>query len=452
MSIPAGTVWEVRTAGSDSNGGLYYAAQAGAGTDYSQQNSPQLSLTDVVTNGTTTVTSATGGFTAAMVANGINIAGVCYMIATRSDTNTITIDRTVSSASGQTGKVGGALASPGFASGQATTSNQVWIKAGTYTLTSTSANVAGGKVSSPAGGADFPFRWEGYQTTRGDKGTRPVIDGGATTGISLFGTGGVLAIFDNLEFTIPDSTSTGLAIINTQCRAIRCKASGVGTGISVSSAGSDFSLVFCEGANTTSTPFSLAARGLAFGCVAHGSAVAGFTGSNTVNYVNCLSFGNTGAGFSAGNQTIASFCNCTSYGNTGDGFVLTTASTAQMNLVYNCLAVSNGGYGFTAPSTSGKVALINCAGYNNTSGNKNALLTNVEGFVTLSADPFVSASTNFGLNSTSGGGAACRAAGLPGAFPGLASTTGYLDIGAVQHQDSGGGGGTGGGGRLTLSL
>jgi hypothetical protein len=68
------------------------------------------------------------------------------------------------------------------------------------------------------------------------------------------------------------------------------------------------------------------------------------------------------------------------------------------------------------------------------------VVTNFSGrnsnFVTLTGDPFVNAAGgNFALNNTVGAGADCRAAGIPGAFPG-GTTTGYLDIGAVQHRDS----------------
>ena len=77
---------------------------------------------------------------------------------------------------------------------------------------------------------------------------------------------------------------------------------------------------------------------------------------------------------------------------------------------------------------------LNCATYNNTSGASHFLDTNVGGVV-LTADPFVNAAAgNFALNATAGGGAACRAAGVLGVFPGALST-GYLDIGAVQHAD-----------------
>ena len=104
----------------------------------------------------------------------------------------------------------------------------------------------------------------------------------------------------------------------------------------------------------------------------------------------------------------------------------------------------NGGYGANLTTGATYPGIIVIAGYNafgnNTSGARNNLPTETSD-VTLTADPFTNAAGgNFALNNTVGGGAACRAAGIPGVFPG-GLTTGYIDIGAVQHQDSGGGGG-----------
>jgi hypothetical protein len=52
------------------------------------------------------------------------------------------------------------------------------------------------------------------------------------------------------------------------------------------------------------------------------------------------------------------------------------------------------------------------------------------GTVTLSANPYTSIGSDFSLNSTAGGGAACKGAGWPGAlnFGG----TGHADIGPLQ--------------------
>jgi hypothetical protein len=63
----------------------------------------------------------------------------------------------------------------------------------------------------------------------------------------------------------------------------------------------------------------------------------------------------------------------------------------------------------------------------------------MEGIV-LTADPFTNAAGgDFSLNNIAGGGALCRAGSVFNAFPG-GLTTGFNDIGAVQHEDTGGGG------------
>lgn len=439
MSISAGTVGEVRAAGSDTSGGLFYAAQPAAGTDYSQQNSPQLSLTDVVTNGTATVTSVTGGFTALMIGNGINIAGVAYMIATRSNTNTITVDRVIGAAVGQTGKVGGAWGSPGFAAGALSVGScTIWIKAGTYTLTSATPNVSGGSMSLFGGSAAFPYIVRGYQATRGDNGTKPVIsDGGFAS--QVIATAGTFCIIDNVEISAANAGSQLIYLNDASSRAIRCKVGGAGDGITIVG---NSSAILCE-ASGCANGFNGTTPSYFFGCVSHGCSNHGFTvsaGSPVSVYEHCIAYGNGGSGFAMGNARGVIALNCTAYGNTADGFNVSSTAASIGNHLVNCLSVSNTGYGFNAGSASAFVDLINCATYNNTSGAFH-LLSLTDGAVALTGNPFVNAAGgNFALNSTTGAGAAARAAGTPGAFPG-ALTTGYLDIGAAQHQDTGGGGG-----------
>ena len=65
MSLNAAIDWEIRQDGSDLNGGGY--KRTAGTTDYSQQAAAQLALTDLACASNTTLTSATGGFTAAMV-------------------------------------------------------------------------------------------------------------------------------------------------------------------------------------------------------------------------------------------------------------------------------------------------------------------------------------------------------------------------------------------------
>ena len=81
------------------------------------------------------------------------------------------------------------------------------------------------------------------------------------------------------------------------------------------------------------------------------------------------------------------------------------------------------------------IGAVNCATYNNTSGAFSNAANRAVGSVILTADPFVNAAGgDFALNTTAGGGAACRNVGFPGVFPG-GLTTGYADIGAAQHKD-----------------
>lgn len=99
MALTAGTVCEIRTTGSQNAGGGFYDRNPGTSVDYSQQDSPQLTLTDLATDGAGTgLSSATGGFTAAMAGNLIQITGGTltagwYEITAYTDTNNVTIDR-----------------------------------------------------------------------------------------------------------------------------------------------------------------------------------------------------------------------------------------------------------------------------------------------------------------------------------------------------------------------
>src|ERR1700693_2557717 len=114
MSLSASTVWEVRPGvGSDTNGGGYVTGAGG--TDYSQQNSKNssgsnISTTDGVGAGSTTITSALAAFTSAIVGNIIYFDGAWYEVVTFSNSTTIIVDRNTTSGSGKTLNIGGALA------------------------------------------------------------------------------------------------------------------------------------------------------------------------------------------------------------------------------------------------------------------------------------------------------------------------------------------------------
>lgn len=433
MALAATVVWEVQTVGDDLNGGGY-KSDAGT-TDYSQQASAQLTVADGATSGigVTTLTSATGGFTSAMVGNivhlytGTNLTDGWYEITAHTDTNTVTLDRAPDDGGGGVSsadvKVGGALDTPGLAVANATVSgHKIWIKSGTYTLTTATPGADG-----PLLGASNIRLWiEGYGSTRGDEGTRPVIDVGAITTISVVKTDSAYTnagMMRNVEVdgqlnasVLGFDRGSGLGEDSFDI----CKATDCTTGFSSSG-----TYGFCLSCESTGcgTGFSNVS---AAGCVATSCTASGFSNCSSVGCIadSCQ------VGFISSGYDLISAEQCIAYNSTNDGF---QSSYAMVSFV-NCLAVNNGAYGFD--TTGAYDRLVNCAGYNNTSGNTQHTLINWP-FIALSGDPFVDAgSKDFRPNNTAGAGAALRAAGT-----GTVGQTSNTDIGAVQHTDPAGGGG-----------
>ena len=120
MALAATCVFEVRTTGSDLNGGAFKAGATG--TDRSQQDAAHASGTDLVVDGSdnTKVTSATHNFVAADVGNTIQIVnggawtgGVYEIVSVAS--NAAVLDRSPAATGSTSGtwKLGGAKASLG---------------------------------------------------------------------------------------------------------------------------------------------------------------------------------------------------------------------------------------------------------------------------------------------------------------------------------------------------
>ncbi len=122
MALTAQQQWWVRTGGNELNGGGFDSTISGAGTNYADQDAPQLSLTDLTSTASTTVTSAAAGFTAQMVGNIIRLASatgspvadsggsrylciVAYVSATQ-----VTVDKTSGTYTLGVARVGGAHA------------------------------------------------------------------------------------------------------------------------------------------------------------------------------------------------------------------------------------------------------------------------------------------------------------------------------------------------------
>jgi hypothetical protein len=177
-ALSAATVWDVRSTGSQTNGGGYHTT-AGS-TDYSQQDSAQWSGTDLACadhSDPYNVTSATASFTDLIEGNIIYISDTgtgehfvvgWYEVTGYVDEHTIQLDRDPTDGSddvagdfaiGGAFKIGGSLDASFFASLVA--GNTVYVEKGTYTF---AQNITAGTAAT----AQANISVIGYTSTHGD--------------------------------------------------------------------------------------------------------------------------------------------------------------------------------------------------------------------------------------------------------------------------------------------
>lgn len=442
MSISASTIFEIRTAGNDTNGGGF--VEGAAGTDYSQQDTKNtagndISTTDAVGNGTSTLTSATANFQASIVGNIIYLQGGTaplaagwYQVTARASTTSITLDRTVSTGTGITMNIGGALASLGQAgaSSGGVTGLRYYIKAGTYTISSTSNNVSGGCFTID------PAWVQGYQTARNDYGTPPVLQAnGVITSFAVIGVGFSGSRFENITVDGNNRTNSrgftgsSQAGVLYRCNAINCTNNGFNLSNTVA--------IQCTATGCSSQAAFSFFGGIARNCVAYSNTIGGFNaGTAATKFEGCVAYSNTGVGFNlAVGGCVAS--GCVAYANTTHGFSM--GAVAGISL-FNCIAETNTTTGFNF--TGNSLLMQRCAAYNNGTNfniGTGKFVNNLNPTTGTGSFFTNAAGADFSLNNTASAGAALRGTGYPGVLP--IGGTGYIDVGALQHQDTGGGGG-----------
>jgi hypothetical protein len=453
VALNAACVFEVRTTGSDNNGGGFRTGASG--TDRSQQDAAHATLTTSSTVHTTTtqINVAVGDYTVTandvgnivQVTGGTATAGFYEITTVDTGNNRWTVDRSVGTA-GQTvaGAMGGALATPGKSGSVPLVSgNKIWIKAGTYSITSASTNVANGCFASTSPGVYI----EGYNSSRGDLGTKPLLQ---ASGISTFT---LISFTTNNAHMVANVSLDGASLTSSQGLSIRnigyrVHVANCTNGAFVSNLSAVAKFIECSATGCSSQPVYQA--GNCFYCTAYDNTVSAFEAASAETvHVACIADSNSGAttdGFlmSGGTSSNGPLINCVAYNNGRDGFRL---SAVRGGLLMNCIAESNAAYGFDLVSNISNVQLMKCAGYNNTTANTNiGTGTNVNNlnFITGSGSFFTNAaSQNFTLNNTAGAGAVVREVADPTTFPGMSSTTNFGDVGAAQAEDGTGGGGGG---------
>jgi len=342
MAIPVDTVWEVQTTGNDANGAGWSNAQKGAtGTDMSQ-GAPTVFTSTLSAVGTTSLTDSAAGFVNTMLGNVIQIAGQgFYCIQGFTSASVVVVDRALGTFSTTSGRVGGPVTLPAILGAAVVGTNTIYIKAGTYTITLATNNVAGGCYSSGVAALIV-----GYSTNRNTSNTdtKPYF---VLSGVS---TSVMFACSFSLLYNLSMDGASQTSSRGTTGVSVRCLFANFTNNASTGNA------VLCEFTGCTN---NAAATGSCFHCVAHGNNNVGFAG---IVVTNCIANGNTGHGFQGNSQAH----NCVSYGNTGgttDGFV--SGATTPCTYI-NCISESNGRYGFNKGTAGApQFYLINCSAKNN---------------------------------------------------------------------------------------
>jgi len=449
MALAATGVFEVRPDGQASQTGYFNAARGG--TDYSQQAAAQMHTFDGVTNGTATVTSASGLFTAPMVGNGLAIGGGpwCEIIAVNSATS-VTVDRNVGAGTGQTLTVGGATTmatnnpAPGF-QGVLQAGQKLWVRGTNSAGTAQSYGMAGYATGAAAATAAGPIATEGYGTVRGDGGQAVIDVTGQVTPTSY-------EIWNNLQFvdtrvgaTLPFFYMAGAGNVGAEFRNLTVIGKGSAALFQNSAAGSAV-FVGClfDGNGTTYSvvaPFLEEAGGSYYrDCVFRNFVTAGqysvqVSPLYTSVFEGCVFYQCGGAGGGAvvvvnGTQTMVIFRRCLFWHNTGDGAVLQSGNMLRGRFE-SCLFGRNTGYDLnsldntTSVSAQALWAATNnrCNMFYTTGVARYQNLTASPSETSLTANPFTNDATgDFSLNTVTGGGALVLGDLCSTALPGLLNT------------------------------
>ena len=437
------------------------------GIDYTQRDTPQFSATDISIASTTTFTSATlaatskcknliGNIFILTNANGSGATLQRYRINSTSGT-TITVDKTfgVSSGSGLSGALGGALSTPGGASAAKhannVSGNSVFVKyhSTPYNLGTGTANTSGNKLAETVGGgADQVSYWVGYDSNRMTLTTdanraKCIITGASTTGFGV----NVNTIVRNIEVDgdyQTASTCFNVATNGNANRFIRClakkfKTTGYTTTGYVYLEATQFydciATLGYAGANGFGT------NGIFHNCEAYANDCHGF-GAGGI-FLNCLSYNNTGSGTGFTSAGASSrFINCIAYGNANGGFTLSYGGYGGFVFI-NCISYNNTGYAYTASAEYAHFVWYKCADGKNTSGRMPANTFNgadEREFINLgdlgTNGPFVNpAGGDWSLDPSGSKYAELKNAGHPSSWPVSTATASYPDIGLAQHYE-----------------
>jgi hypothetical protein len=441
-AITATAIFETQaTSGNDSNGGCYVAADnGGTGTDLTYPtSSPHTFTASLSATGTTTLTDSGGGFVNTMVGNCIAVAGQgLFEIKTFTNTSNVVVDATLGTFSGATGVVGGALKTVA----KACTTGYLAAGMTNYVKAEATYSVSAGTTCATGGTGASWIRILGYTSTRGDDGQATMQQSSAITTLTLSG-----GAYDLENFVLDcNSKAASVGLLASQYVLLRH--------VTITACGS-------RGINNTAGSVTLrnvVISGGLSGCTSGISSLTNlFITKSRITGNQCPGIIRATGGFLVMTDSIVDH----NTGASSDGLQINVTSAGQTNYLRNNAFVANGRDGvrgtvtlaFTVTEIANNIFVSNVGNgitstvdtyawlnsdYNFFYGNGAAVSGVPAGphDVTGTGDPFVASGSNdFRLNNTAGAGAAARAAADIGVMS--SGGTGYLDIGPLQHQDSG---------------
>lgn len=474
MAVSALAVGEVRTTGSDLSGGFFVVGSGG--TDYSQSDTPHANGTNLTVDATTNTNVAPDAYAvvAGDVGNYVNISSGAgftpggYQI-TGTNAGKWVLDRSPGTVntSGGTWALGGALATPGKALSFATGSNLIWVKSGTYTVSS------GGQVYSYSGSSGTniaPTRLMGYAATRGDiflradgvyvnNASRPVFQQSTTNGMTTLATATNFFNVENIIFDGGNLTnSSGSSLSGVDCIVHNClyrnhKFNTCQVGLSglifrcEYTGNSGGSGVYCLGASSGCIVLfnnfhGNSSQGCTYGTSVTfvGNKFVGFSGAN-VRAINCTNFIDSAILFNTFDSGAAQGLFVSTSGMFSGavlGNVITGFATGFQGAASGVNAVpsepfwdGNGYFG----NTNNRVNMDNNVGNQRSTGPYTNQFDQV-----ATATPYVnSAGGNYNLNANANAGLLMRSLQNLFQLPGDTTNISYFDLGAFHHQDTGSG-------------
>lgn len=415
MALSSASVWEVRpTNGSNTNGGGF--VRGASGTDFSQQNAKNtvgsnISVTDAVTTGVATITSATASFTSAIVGNIVFMSGSgvttgWYQVATFTNSTTVILDRSPGTGTGGTLNIGGALLTLAQLNTNMANGHEGWVKAEATITTASAIN-----FSFTSSTQSFVA---GYTTTRGDGGQVTIQATTTSFTIVQIQNNNNLNTFTLRNFILDCNSNSGTQGIATQSfgqtlENIQVKNYSSAVGFDISQGGSQgIVLRKClaiSGGGTNPTGFKITANLL--GTILVDCACLSQTGGTGFNinggmFLRCIAGNISGAssdGFqiNGNSQGPTMLDGCVAYTCGRDGVRYASGAFGNYGVsIQNTVSYGNTGWGFNNTLTAipaGGTYLDYCATGGNTAGAATGV-TLGSNCVTLGSDPFVNGTGN----------------------------------------------------------